>query len=171
MLNVNGAAIEPVYGRNVGGLLLQSFLWWQRRSHDHQRSSISPPLHWTLFQVRNWCCMCWASQHYALHLVILRLLFHFRWCHPILSPAVQRPARMVTILGPLKNEGVDRVGDRTVIAIPSINEVWECDWKKKKTERTYGESGKPRRVKQKWTFMLIERYCAFWNFPLAPSFQ
>ena len=68
---------------------------------------------------------------------------------------------MVTILGPLKNEGVDRVGDRTVIAIPSINEVWECDWKKKKTERTYGESGKPRRVKQKWTFMLIERYCAF----------
>ena len=47
----------------------------QKRSLDRHCSQNSPPLHWTSFQVRNWYCMCWASQHDALHLVILRLPF------------------------------------------------------------------------------------------------
>ena len=47
----------------------------QKRSLDRHCSQNSPPLHWTSFQVRNRYCMCWASQHDALHLVILRLPF------------------------------------------------------------------------------------------------
>ena len=48
------------------------------KSRCLEDGSISPPLHRTLFQVRKLLCMCWASHLNALHLVILRFLFHFR---------------------------------------------------------------------------------------------
>ena len=65
----------PVYTEEVGTPRSRPILRRQKRSLDRHCSQNSPPLHWTSFQVRNRYCMCWASQHDALHLVILRLPF------------------------------------------------------------------------------------------------